>query len=161
MGDPRDARIPDASTAWQLWHSDTFDRDSSPSLQASGEDIREGLSELWLHTLREGIQENGSASFSCFYLTWGNTPACRVDVYVEPFGNAPLMKLRRWAGLTEQDPEAGSSVAGRLAQLHYALLQKSDRWTAAAIDWSAEAKEILRRVGAMTDASQLERFFAE
>jgi hypothetical protein len=161
MSNPRDARIPGASTAWQLWHSDTFDRDSSPSLQASGEDIRRGLYELWLYTLREGIQDNGSASFSYFYLTWGNTATSRVDVYVEPFGNAPLMKLRRWARLTEQDREAASSVAGRLAQLHYELLQKSDRWTAAAIDWSAEAKELLRQVGAMTDAAQLDRFSEE
>ena len=161
MSNPRDARIPDASTAWQLWHSDTFDRDSPPSLQASGEDIRRGLYELWLCTLREGIQQNGSASFSYFYLTWGNTAACRVDVYVEPFGNAPLMKLRRWARLTEEDPEAGSSVLGRLAQLHYGLLQENDRWTAAAIDWSAEAKELLRQVGAMTDPAELDRLSAE
>jgi hypothetical protein len=77
------ARIPDASTAWQLWHSDTFDRESPTSLQESGEDILRGLYQ------------------------------------------------------------------------HYEFLQKSDRWEATAIDWSAEARELLARVELMTDPEEL------
>jgi hypothetical protein len=157
-----DKQIPNTSTAWQLWHSDTFDRDAPQSLQASGTDILNGLYELWLCTLREGIQDNGNASFSSFHLTWGNTPSTRADVNVKPFYNSSLMKLRQWAGLTTRNPgegrdttHPGISVVSRLAQLHYELLEKSERWNAPAIDWSAEARELLSRVERMTDLEEL------
>ena len=148
-----DARIPDASTPWQLWYSDTFDRESSPSVEASGKDILRGLYELWRYTLNEGIQENGSASFSYFYLTWGQAAFARIDVAVKPFDNRSLLKLRDWTGLKGEEPTI--SVLSRLAQLHYELLQSSDRWGAAAIDWSAEARELLARVELITDPEEL------
>ncbi len=88
-----DFRIPGPSSAWQLWYSDTFDRDAAPALQRSGTNIVEGLYELWLHTLKEGILENGNASFSRFHLTWGDTGSSRVDVYVEPFGNPSVVEI--------------------------------------------------------------------
>src|SRR5512140_991923 len=100
MDNEIDSQIPDPASAWQLWYSDTFDRDAAPALQASGTNIVEGLYELWFHTLQEGILENGSASFSHFHLTWGNTRSTRVDVFVDPFRNPSLLKLRRWAHLT-------------------------------------------------------------
>ena len=93
MDDEIDSQIPNTSSAWQLWHHDMFDRDSSPFLQASGTNIVQGLYELWLCTLKEGILENGSASFSRFHLTWGKTATARVDVFVKPFNNLSLIKI--------------------------------------------------------------------
>lgn len=153
MSDETDGQIPDASTAWQLWHIDTFDRESPPSVQASGRDILHGLHELWRYTLNEGIQENGNASFSAFYLIWGKAAITRIDVDVKPFDNRSLVKLRKWSGI--EGEESKVSVLGRLAKLHYELLQKSGRWKATAIDWSAEARELLARLELMTDPKDL------
>ena len=160
MIDETDFRIPNTSTSWQLWHSDTFDRDSPPSLQSSGTNIVEGLYELWLHTLKEAILDTGSASFSRFQLTWGNTASTRVAIVVNPFNNVCLIKLRQWAHLTSQNQknrkeEQRDAVLLRLAQLHYELLQKSSRWQASAIDWDAESREILARVELMRDSEEL------
>lgn len=146
-----DPRIPTSSSAWQLWHSDLFDRDSPASVEASGTNIVEGLYQLWLHTLKEAIQDHGTASFSRFHLTWGDTAAARAEVAVDPFDNRALLQLRRWANLMshqqgEDSQASGEPVLSRLAQLHYELLQESSRWTASAIDWDAEARELLARV---------------
>jgi hypothetical protein len=159
MVDNVDPRLPHTSTAWQVWYNDIFDSDSAPSLQASGTNIIEGLRELWLHTLREGILENGHASFSRFHLTWGNSGAARVDIAVDPFHNPSLLKLRRWVGfmaqLPENDDEQRNIIFSRLAQVHYQLLLTSGRWQASAIDWSAEARELLARLEWMTDPKEL------
>ena len=167
MIDKVDSRIPNPSTTWQLWHSDIFDRESEPSLEVSGMNIIQGLYELWLHTLKEAIQDNGSASFSRFRLTWGNTPTTRVEVAVDPFNNLSLLKLRWWANLMShhqenkgilmvQSPEEQrDAILRRVAQLHYELLQKSNRWKASAIDWGAEARELLARVELLTDPNEL------
>src|SRR5688572_4989598 len=167
MIDDFDSRIPNTSTTWQLWHSDMFDRESAPSLEASGMNIIQGLYELWLYTLKEGIQDNGSASFSYFRLTWGNAPSTRVEVAVNPFNNLSLIKLRQWANLMSQHQEnkdiriiqrleeQRDRILMRLAQLHYELLRKSSRWKAPAIDWGAEARELLARVDMMTDLKEL------
>ena len=154
-----DSRIPDTSTAWQLWHRDTFDRDSPSSLQASGTNIVQGLCELWRYTLTEGILDSGSASFSRFQLTWGSTASTRVEVIVDPFDNLALLKLRQWAHLMSQnqngEEEQRDALLMRLAQLHHELLQKSSRWKSAAIDWSAESREILARVEWRGDSQEL------
>ena len=159
MNDEIDPRMPGPTSTWQLWHSDTFDRDSVPSLQASGSNIIQGLYELWLHTLNEAILENGSASFSRFHLTWGNTAAARVDVFVKPFNNLSLMKLRQWAGLSSQnqtsEEDRREALLLRLTQLHYERLQNSNRWKASAIDWSAESRELLAHVESMKDPEEL------
>jgi hypothetical protein len=49
-------------------------------------------------------------------------------------------------------PEQRASILNQLAQLHYELLQQSDRWAATAIDWSAESRELLARVEQMLDS---------
>ena len=159
MIDETDFRIPNTSTSWQLWHSDTFDRESPPSLQSSGTNIVEGLYELWLHTLKEAILDTGSASFSRFQLTWGNTAATRADVFVKPFNNLSLMKLRQWANLLSEsqtsEEDRREALLLRLAHLHYELLQNGSRWKGSAIDWSAESRELLARVESMKDPKEL------
>lgn len=157
MSNEIDLRVPDATTTWQLWHSDTFDTDFPPSLQASGTNIVQGLYELWLYTLKEGILDNGSASFSRFHLIWGNTASSRVDVFVTPFNNLSLLKLRQWAHLMSQNENREGHrepILLRLAQLHYELLQQSHRWQLSAIDWSAESKELLARVEGMKGSEE-------
>lgn len=152
------SRLPDSSTTWRLWHSDTFDRDSAPSLQASGTGIVQGLYELWLYTLKEGILDSGSSSFSRFHLTWGNTPVARVEILVNPFDNRCLLKLRRWANLTSQHPEREEkrdAILWKLAQLHDGLLQESSRWKSPTIDWDAEARELLARLEMMAAPEEL------
>lgn len=151
-----DHRIPNASTTWQLWYGDMFDMDAPPSLEAGGTGIVNGLYEIWRHTLKEAIQDSGSSSFSRFHLTWGNTAAERVDVLVDPFNNLSLLKLRGWAGLMSRQTEPEDErILMRLAQLHYELLQQSGRWQAAAIDWSAESRELLARVESMAGPEEL------
>lgn len=159
MSSEIDSQIPDTSSTWQLWHSDMFDRDSLPSLQSSGTNIIRGLYELWLYTLKEGVLDSGSASFSRFHLTWGNSASTRVDVFVTPFNNLALKKLCQWANLFPENQTSeenrSQAVVLRLAQLHYELLQNSSRWKSSAIDWSAESRELLARVEAMKDPKEL------
>jgi hypothetical protein len=167
MSDDIDSRSPNASTVWQLWHRDMFDRDAPLSLQTTGTDVVQGLYELWRYTLKEGILDNGNASFSRFQLTWGNTPATRADIFVNPFDNPALLKLRRWTRFMSEDQESDDlrivpaaeeqkdALLSRLAQLHYEFLQKSIRWNASTIDWSAEAREILARVDLISDPEEL------
>jgi hypothetical protein len=159
MNSEIDSRMPSTSSTWQLWYSDMFDRDAVPSLQATGSNIIQGLYELWLYTLKEAILDNGSASFSRFQLTWGNTASTRVDVYVKPFSNLSLTKLRQWAKLMSQDQAREENrrevLLLRLAHLHYELLQNSRRWKASAVDWSAESRELLTRIGSMKDPNEL------
>ncbi len=154
-----DSQIPTISTAWQLWYGDIFDRDVPASVQARGADIVQGLYELWQYTLKEGIDDNGTASFSRFYLTWGNTSAARVDVAVQPFNNLSLLKLRRWAGLMSQSnpvmDKQRDTILWRLAQAHYDLLLKSIRWQTSEIDCDAEAIELLAYVESIQDSDEL------
>jgi hypothetical protein len=154
MTDEIDARIPNASTAWQLWYMDTFDRDTPQAIQIKGVNIIQGLYHLWLCTLTEGILDNGNASFSYFHLAWGSSAIARVDVAVNPFDNRALRKLRGWIGLVSQDPGNKSEqdnqgkdvILWRLAQVHYDLLQKSGRWKSSGVDRGAEARELLARI---------------
>ena len=117
--------VSDISTRWTLWHRDTFDRDAPDSVAARGTNILNGLYQLWKYTLREGLTDSGDASFGAFHLAWGETAGTTAAVWVEPFGNAELKKLRRWAEEVGED-----ALLSRIAALHLTLLQKSGRWTA-------------------------------
>ena len=167
MVDEIDTRIPNTATVWQLWQSDTFDRDAPFALQATGKNIVLGLYKLWHYTLNEGILDDGNASFSRFQLTWGITPATRAGIFVNPFDNLALLKLRRWNRLMSEDQEREAmqnartvekqkdALLWRLAQLHFESLQKSIRWKTTTIDWNAEAREVLARVELTSDPEEL------
>ncbi len=167
MNEENDPRIPNSSTVWHLWYTDMFDRDAPRSLQSSGENIVRGLYSLWFIILNEGILDNGCPSFSYFYLTWGNTSATRIDIAVDPLQNFTLLKLRRWAGLPLQaqqtkDRQTGphpeehqNTVILKLAQWHDALLQKSARWKAQSVEWSAESRELLAHLERMVNPDEL------
>jgi hypothetical protein len=163
MVDEIDTRIPNVSTTWQLWYTDTFDRDTPQAIQSRGVNIIQGLYHLWLFTLTDGILDNGNASFSYFHLTWGSLASTRVDVAVNPFDNPALLKLRGWIGLVSQDPgniseqvnQGKDVILWRLAQLHYDLLQESIRWKSSEIDWGAEARELLTRIELISAPKEL------
>lgn len=160
MVDEMDARIPHASTIWELWYMDTFDRDTPPAVQIKGANIIQGLYHLWFYTLAEGILDNGNASFSNFHLAWGSSASTRVDIAVNPFDNPVLLKLRGWIGFVAQD-KTGQIKPGkdvilwRLAHLHYDLLQKSSRWKSSGVDRGAEARELLARIESISIPEEL------
>ena len=142
--------VPDASTRWTLWHRDTFDRDTPESVEAQGANILNGLYQLWKQTLREGVTDSGDASFGAFRLAWGETVKTTAAVWVKPFENTELTKLKRWAEAIGED-----ALLRQIAKLHLTLLQKSDRWSAQALNPSDEARELLRRVSTLRDPTEL------
>lgn len=142
--------VPDTSSRWTLWHRDTFDRDTPESVAAQGTNIFNGLYQLWKQTLREGVTGSGDASFGAFRLVWGETVKTTAAVWVKPFGNAELAKLKRWAEAIGED-----ALLLRIAALHLTLLQKSSRWSAQALNPSDEARELLRRVSSLRDPAEL------
>ena len=150
-----DIHILNSNTAWQLWYCDTFDREAAASLEASGSDLVQGLYELWMHTIQEGILDNGNASFSYFQLSLEGEMPTTIDIGVQPFHNRTLQKLRQWVTSAAPQKQGKHEFVWILAQLHFTLLQTSSRWTARAIDRSAEAQALLARIDEMTDWSQL------
>lgn len=143
-----DPRRPLSVSPWTLWYSDTFDRDSEPSVEETGERFVDGLIALWQHTLAEGIDEAGNATFSSFWLSWGNSMAERADAAVQPFGNTTHARLREWMLC---DTETREAVLRRLAFWHYDLLRHSPRWQASAVAVGEEARQMLAAVVELSD----------
>lgn len=82
---------------FELWASDLFDRDSSPSLQRTFTSLTEGLEALWRAMLDEGLQDDGRPTFTDFVL---RGPSTRVTLPRDPFRNPELALLRRrWKAL--------------------------------------------------------------
>lgn len=135
-------------TPWTLWSFDTFDRDSEPSVEASGPRFTDGLSALWEHALLEGIDDAGNATFSYFALDWGRTVAERADAAIQPFGNTAAARLRQWL---QSDEANRAAVLRRLALWHYDLLKHSPRWQASAIAIGEEARQLLAAVAELVD----------
>lgn len=154
LPEERDPHGLDASAEWELWYVDVFDREMPPVLEASGRGIVEGLVALWEHTLDEGIVDDGNASFSRFGLSWGKTHLETASVYVTPFDNHTLAKLRRWV-VHASDPEQRPALLGQLAQLHLQLLRRSDRWTVRALINNEESEQLLSCVEPMDHPDQL------
>lgn len=81
---------------WILTYDDLFDREATPTVQATGADLLEGLTLLWNLHLREGSQDDGQRTFSRFDLRWGEpTASAEVDHYL-PHHAAGAPRLRRW-----------------------------------------------------------------
>ena len=77
----------------ELWSSDLFDRDSTPSLEAGFSTIPEGLKALWDHVLGEGVQDDGRPTFTDFQLRLeGKRP---ISLPRDPHANPALAALRR------------------------------------------------------------------
>lgn len=76
--------------SWELWSSDTFDRESGPSIEGSFETLDEGLYALWKKTLSEAVQDDGRPTFTEFSLR--GQPS--VFLPRDPFENRELAVLR-------------------------------------------------------------------
>lgn len=76
--------------AWELWSSDTFDRESPPSVEGSFDTLEAGLRALWKKTLSEAVQDDGRPTFTEFTLR--GQPS--VFLPRDPFENPELAVLR-------------------------------------------------------------------
>lgn len=117
-------------------------------VEAKGTNILNGLYELWKHTLAEGVDENGTQTFSVFRLTWGEVNATSsaedisADVGVLPFDNPALVKLKRWAVAIGQD-----TLLWAIAEHHLRLIQNG-------VGGCRSSRELLTRIDAMTDLAE-------
>lgn len=144
---------------WRLWYRDTFDRETPVSLEASGTNLVEGLYDLWFHTLTEGITEDGSKSFSVFWLTWGDETRNNAGIDVATTGNQALVKLRRWAGLGSEKSSLipnENPVLMNVALQHYRLLGERSWIEKEEKDSSAESRQLLIQINSMRNPEQLE-----
>ena len=142
--------MPTSTTTWVLWHRDTFDRETPRSEEARGTGILGGLVELWTHTLSEGIDDSGEATFSSFRLDWGESAVEQISVWAPPSANSPLARLRRWTGFAAAsdkcDRRMGEVLIQMLAGWHSLLLQESERWTAGSVNSGQESLRLLERI---------------
>ncbi|MFP4346204.1 MAG: hypothetical protein ACLFU8_16020 [Anaerolineales bacterium] len=77
---------------WQIWHQDTFDRESPRRMELQGRGLVKGLAELWLRHLTETVRAGGGSSFSRFNLWW-QPRGLSVRVVGTEQG---LLRLRGW-----------------------------------------------------------------
>ena len=105
-----------AQLDWEIWYTDTFDREMPPQLEVSGSGILEGLAELWSRTLEQSIGDNGYGTFTRFSLIWGGAgiPRGGGSVPVDPFENPPLLAIRRWRQEESDLPDALARAQARL-----------------------------------------------
>lgn len=75
---------------WEVWSSDTFDRDSGPQLEGAFDTFEQGLRALWKKTLSEAVQDDGRPTFTEFSLR--GQPS--VFPPRDPFKNPELAVLR-------------------------------------------------------------------
>ena len=73
-----------------------FDRDSPPVLECSGQNLKDGMAELWRRHLTEGVDANGIDTLTAFHLrVLPNGPS-----HYTPRGSqytAVSRRLRQWA----------------------------------------------------------------
>jgi hypothetical protein len=62
--------VAEGNAEWQIWHQDTFDRESPRRVELQGRGLVKGLAELWLRHLTETLRADGGSSFSRFNLWW-------------------------------------------------------------------------------------------
>jgi len=96
----------------ELWSSDLFDRESSPSLEGTFSQLEAGLETLWTHVLDEGVLDDGRPTFVDFQLRVGGRAA--ITIPRDPSRNPELARLRA----VRKQP----GFAARLAAIHCAQL---------------------------------------
>jgi hypothetical protein len=100
---------------WEIWYTDTFDREMPPQLEVSGAGLLAGLAELWRRTLEQSVGDDGYGTFTRFSLIWGGAgvPRGGGSVPVDPFENPPLLALRRWLRSDPGLPDALARAQAR------------------------------------------------
>ncbi len=105
---------------WQLLSHDHFDRDSEPSVDRSGLDLREGLKALWRATLNERVRAGGERGFVSFDLRRGR------EVIRIPDDFRTLGVLRRWSAGGDGEVAPDAPMLTTLALAHAALYGKGE-----------------------------------
>ena len=96
---------PDPARRWEVWYSDTFDRETPAKVEVTGVGIVPGYVELWARFLFEGVQigsrHDGTAvrqvavaGFSDFSLDFVDGPAPRTVRITGDLAHA--LRLKRW-----------------------------------------------------------------
>lgn len=84
---------------WHLSSSDLFDRECPAMDEGHGDNLVDGLAQLWESHLREGFLDDGQRSFTSFDLSWlrpdGTIGSAYVDYYSKHHA-AGAPRLRRW-----------------------------------------------------------------
>jgi hypothetical protein len=162
-------RFDPARTRYELWAMDTFDRESDPSVDVRGEGLEAGLAELWRRVLREGVRDDGRATFTSFTLVLTDRDTTgRTDLGVQPSDNRALADARRCLygepgpgqerdapRTVEPLPEPRErQILSALARAHATLLEDSPR-SAAGWQPHSPAARILATVAGACDADDL------
>lgn len=98
---------------WQLVSMDLFDREAAPRVEATSSSLEAALTGLWLAVLRQGVQDDGTPTFTAFELH--SSEGRRVSIPRDPLKNPALAQLR--ARLEE--PE----LVTNLARMHAERLE--------------------------------------
>lgn len=102
---------------WQLWHQDSFDRESPRQVEAAGRGLVRGLRELWAHHLRETVGAQGQRGFSRFNL-WLKRERKSVRIVGSWQG---MTRLRGWV-YGDGDRVRAPDLLRKVATLHAQLV---------------------------------------
>jgi hypothetical protein len=116
--------IPASSDSWALWYQDTFDQDSSPSIEMRGQGLVNGLLELWARYLFETVLADGQRGFSHFHLRWEQV---QIDIQGGWQGSR---RLRLWIfgakteSFSGSVQEADTGLLNQVAHTHTILINR-------------------------------------
>ena len=126
--------------SWELIYRDTFDRETPPRIEKTGNGIKSAIFCLWQYTLSEGITKKGNRSFSAFNLIFKNTEAYKNETRSNGFSltdniinvwhsATALSKLRAYiygfkdrTGGREAYIDKGGMLLNLLTEYHYSKL---------------------------------------
>lgn len=119
---------------WILTYDDLFDREATPTVQATGAELLEGMTPLWNLHLREGSQDDGQRTFCRFDLRWGEpTASAEVDQSLphHAAGARPRAAQLTQSGVVDGDPARAACLCKYRTRLLRSALQRSaptTRW---------------------------------
>ena len=108
---------------WEIWYTDTFDRDAPATIDVRGRGLVSGLAELWARHCFETVTAEGKQSFSNFRLRWE-----RGTVTISGDWEG-AKRLRHWLFGNKESAyqgyaaEADASLLAAIAQAHARLIQ--------------------------------------
>lgn len=116
---------PHPAEEWEIWYTDTFDRDTPPQLEVRGHGLVAGLTELWARHFFEAVTADGQPGFSSFQL---RRKQGRIDIRGDWEG---AKRLRHWLFDKKKTAtkgyvaEAQPSLLTTLAQVHARLVDRA------------------------------------
>lgn len=137
-----------ADEKWEIWYSDTFDREAPPTVDVRGRGLIKGLAELWARHLFETVQFNGQHGFSSFHLAWRGG-------YITIDGDwQGAMRLRSWLfGQKDRTDrgyvqEADAYLLDRIAYAHTCLIDNKQitQQILALVNATSSAEDFIRHL---------------